>query len=147
MITNTKIADENSENSEWIYDILPIGNKKLFLKGAQKFIYINLLIPMLLCSIAILSFKISFLPLVLNMLYMASSMFFINALFLLFDKRYPFSQKSSKYNSANRLLEVLITSLIGVVLFVAQIFIFQNIVFIIVAIILIFGAAILISLK
>jgi len=147
MVTNTKIADENSDNAEWIYGVLPIDDKKMFLRGVLKFIYINLLLPMIAGSFIILLFKISFLPLFLNLLYMVSAMFFVNSLFLLFDNKYPFSLKASKYNSTSRLIEVFLMALIGAVFFIGQIFIFQNIVFILIAIILIFGASILISKK
>jgi hypothetical protein len=147
MITNTKIADENSENIEWLYEILPIENKRLFLKGVQKFVYINFLMPAFIIALIILSFRIELLPLLLNMLFIASVVYIINSIFLLFDKKYPFSLKISKYNSASRIAEVLLMMLFGVVFFAAQIFIFQNIVFIIIAIILIFGISVLISKK
>jgi hypothetical protein len=137
LITNTKIADENSEDVEWIYQILPIDNKKVFLKGVQKFVNINFIIPVLFLAMAILSVKIELTPLILNMLFISAAVFFVNSTYLLFDKRYPFVLKSSKYNSATKIVEVFITMFIGLGVFVAQIFIFQNVIFVIIAILLI----------
>lgn len=147
MVSSTKIADENSENINWIYEILPVENKKLFLRGTQKFIYINLLLPAFIASTVILSFKIEIKPLLLNMLFIASNVYLINSLFLLFDRQYPFTRPLSKYNSASRLLDVFIMMILGVLVFVAQIFIFQNFIFIIISILLIFGVSVLISKK
>jgi len=147
IISNTKIAEENSENIDWIYEILPIDNRKLFLRGVQKFIYINLLLPAFLIALITLSFRIEPVSLFLNMLFIASAVYLVNSIYLLFDNKYPFALKVSKYNSTGRLIEVILMMLLGAGIFTAQIFIFQNIVFILIAIILIFGASVLISKK
>ncbi len=137
LISNTKIADENSEDIEWIYSVLPIGNKKLFLRGIQKFINIYFIIPVFIAATIILAFKIEPVPLILNMLFMAVFVFFVNSLFLLFDNRYPFTLKSSKYNSASKLIEIFLMMFIGVAIFVVQIFIFKSVIFVIISIIII----------
>ncbi|HEY5122429.1 MAG TPA: hypothetical protein VIK14_01700 [Ignavibacteria bacterium] len=133
-VSNTKIADENSEDVEWIYQNLPVDNKKLFIKGILKFININFIIPVLLAATAILAVKIEMFPLILNMLFMGTMVFFVNSIYLLFDNRYPFVLQSTKYNSVTKIAEVFLTMFIGVAIFVVQIFIFKNVIFVIISI-------------
>ncbi|MCY7362043.1 MAG: hypothetical protein LH629_08270, partial [Ignavibacteria bacterium] len=47
----------------------------------------------------------------------------------LFDKTFPFTLESSKFNSASKFLEILIAMILSAVLFLIQIFVFQNIIF------------------
>ena len=66
MISNAKIADENSPGIDWIYDSLPIESIKYFQNGVFKFIYINLILPVIILIFVLLSFRINIVPLVLN---------------------------------------------------------------------------------
>jgi hypothetical protein len=137
LISNTKIADENSEDVEWIYSVLPIDNKKVFLRGIQKFVNIYFIIPVFLAATLILSFKIEPVPLILNMLFIVLFVFFVNSIFLLFDNKFPFTLKSSKYNSASKIVEVFLMMFIGVAIFVVQIFIFKSVIFVIISLVII----------
>ena len=132
LISNTKISDENTAGMDWLYSILPIDSKMRILMGVQKFLHIYFIIPVIILSGIILSFKINFYSLLLNLIYITSAIFFINSLYSLFDKKFPLTEEYTKYNSASRLLEILITVLLGIVIFVGQIFIFQNVIFIVI---------------
>jgi hypothetical protein len=73
-------------------------------------------------------------PLILNMLFMGTMVSFVNSIYLLFDNRYPFVLQSTKYNSVTKIAEVFLTMFIGVAIFVVQIFIFKNVIFVIISI-------------
>jgi hypothetical protein len=147
LISNTKIADENSEDVEWIYTVLPIENKKVFLRGIQKFVNIYFIVPVFLIAAIILSIKIEPVPLLLNIIFILVFVFFINSLFLLFDNKYPFTLKSSKYNSASKIVEVFLMMFIGVAVFVVQIFIFKNVIFVLISLVIILLLTFFISKK
>lgn len=134
LISNTKILDENTINTEWIYDSLPIENKSLIIKGANKFIYINFILPAILLILILLSFKADFSTVMINIIFVSSAIYFINSVYLIFDKTFPFTLESTKFNSATKFLEVLFSMFLGMILFLIQIFVFQNIIFVIISI-------------
>lgn len=136
MISNTKIMDENTSGTEWIYDSLPIKEKGQVIKGANKFIYINYLLPVTVLIFFLLLIKADFLTVFLNILFISAAVYFINSVSLLFDRIYPFTLESTKFNSSSKFFEILLAMVLGIVLFLIQIFIFQNIIFVLVSVIL-----------
>jgi hypothetical protein len=136
LVTATKIEDENSPGVGWIYSALPVGSIKRLQNANIKFVFVNFIIPVSVILFVILSFKFQVLHLLLNMLYLLSASFMINTIFLMTDKVFPYSLESTKYNSASKLGEILFIMLIGVAIFIAQIFIFENVIFVIIAVLL-----------
>ncbi len=136
LISNTKIMDENTSGTEWIYESLPLKEKGSVIKGANKYVYINYLLPVVILIFVLLCFKADFITVLLNILFVSASVYFINSITLLFDGVYPFTLESTKFNSASKFLEILISMITGVVLFLIQIFVFQNIIFVIISVVL-----------
>jgi len=147
LITNTKIAEENSGEVEWIYDSSPIESEKLFKNGTLKFINVNFIIPVILFITFLLFLRIQPLLVILNMLYITSFLFLINSIMIMFDKKYPFTLESSKFNSASKFLEIIYTIILGIIVFIIQIFIFQNVIFVIIAIAVLLGLTVLLNKK
>ena len=145
MISNTKIADENSMDIEWIYDTLPVESTKYFQNGVFKFIYINLIAPVLILIFLLLSFRINIILLVLNFAFIISVTLFLNSLISMFDKKMPFSLESTKYNSASRFGQIMLTVAAGIVIIVGQIFIFENVIFVIVSVAVFFIISVLLN--
>jgi len=81
------------------------------------------------------------------MLFIMTSVYFILTLKSLTDKTYPFTLESSKFNSASKLVEILFSMLIGVAVFLIQIFVFQNIIFVIIFIVVFLIISILLNKK
>lgn len=133
LISNTKILDENSSDTKWIFDSLPCGNISSYIKGVNSFIYFAMILPMLVLIFLMLLFKSDALTVFLNFIYISCSVYFVISVASLIDKTIPFTLESSKYNSATRFLEVILSMVIGVAVFLIQIFIFQNIIFVIAA--------------
>lgn len=134
LISNTKILDENTSNTGWIYHSLPIKNKRLFIQGSNKFIYLYFILPGIITILILTWIKSDFLTALLNILFIACAIYLINSIILIFDKTYPFTLESTKFNSASKFIDVLGAIFIGVFLFLIQIFVFQNIIFVIVSI-------------
>jgi hypothetical protein len=134
IITNAKIADENSPDISWIYDTMPVYSIKYMQNGIFKFIYINLVAPVIIVIFVLLSFKINLIPLLLNFAFIISATFFLNSLISIFDRKMPFSLEATKYNSASRFGEIMLTALAGIVIIVGQIFIFENVIFVIISV-------------
>lgn len=134
LISNTKILDENSNDTVWIFNSLPIKDKSFVIKGANKFIYIFFIFPAILIIFILLSFKANISVVAANVLFISSGIYFINSVRLLFDNTFPFSMESSKFNSSGKFIEILFSLLLGVILFLIQIFVFQNIIFVIITI-------------
>lgn len=147
LFSNTKIADENSPNSETVFSILPIKDYMQLNLGISKFIYANFYFPLMLVMIALLSISLDMTTIVLNLLYISSALYFLNTIFLLFDKRLPFSLDSSKFNSASKFGEVMFNMLLGLIIFIVQIFVFQNVIFVIGAVVVFTGISLLINRK
>jgi len=145
LITNTKISEENTSDIEWIYNSSPIKNKISFLSGALKFININFIIPVILFITFILFLKVQPVSVILNMFYITSFLFLLNSTLILFDKKLPFTLESSKFNSATKFLEILYTIILGVIIFIVQIFIFQNVIFVLIAIAVLLGLTVFLN--
>lgn len=147
LITTTKIEDENSNDAGWIYSALPVFRLKRLQNANIKFVFFNLILPVTLILFLLLSIKFQFFHLLLNLVYLLASLNFINTTFLMCDKIFPFSLESTKYNSASKLGEILFIMLIGVVIFIAQIFIFENVIFVIISVLLFFVISFLLKQK
>jgi hypothetical protein len=81
------------------------------------------------------------------MIFLLSATFLLNTIFLISDKIYPFSLESTKYSSATKLGEIFFIMLIGAVVFIAQIFIFENVIFVIISVILLLVISFLLKKK
>ncbi|MBK8981250.1 MAG: hypothetical protein IPM38_02755 [Ignavibacteria bacterium] len=136
LISNSKIADENSPNTKWIFDSLPARNVSSYIKGANSFIYFVLVLPMIFLIFILLSFAADLLTVNLNLIFISTAVLFVISVTALFDKTLPFTLESSKFNSATKFLEVILSVFIGLIIFLIQIFIFQNIIFVLSAAIL-----------
>ena len=130
IISNTRIADTNSNDSEWIYRSLPVGGVVQMRLGILKFIMSHLLIPMIIVVGLLLSYRMDPLSIILNLLFATAGVFFISSILYRFDKYYPFTQDSSKMDSASKFIEVLFTIVLALIIFISQLFIFKNIIFI-----------------
>lgn len=144
LISNTKILDDNSNDTEWIYDSLPVKQKSI-IKGANKFIYTILIFPVLAVITVLLSFKADFSTVIYNILFISSGIYFINSVALLFDKTYPFVIENSRFNSASKFIEVFFAMFLGIILFLLQIFVFQNIIFVIITFVFFISASLLLN--
>lgn len=129
LISNTKIMDDMSHETEWIYKTLPTKDINFIIKGASKFIYLVFLLPVLLVLLVALAVKGSFVVSTINTLFVGFGVYFFNSVASLFDKTMPFTLESGKFNSATKLGEIFIAMGLGVILFLIQIFAFQNIIF------------------
>jgi len=147
LFSNTKIADENSPNAETVFSILPIKESMQLNLGISKFIYANFYFPLILVMIALLSIRLDMTTILLNLVYISSALYLLNTIFLMFDKRLPFSLDSSKFNSATKFGEVMFNMLLGIIVFIIQIFIFQNVIFVLGTSFLFFGISFLINRK
>ncbi|MFA5404843.1 MAG: hypothetical protein WC358_07915 [Ignavibacteria bacterium] len=136
LISVTKIEDENSPDVKWIYSSLPLLKMKRIQNANIKFVYANFAFPVIIILFFLLSLKFQIFPLLLNIIFLLLASNALNSLFLIFDRVYPLSLESNKYNSASKLGEILFIMIIGVAIFVAQIFIFENVIFVIISIIL-----------
>jgi ABC-2 type transport system permease protein len=136
LISATKIEDENSPDVKWIFSSLPLLRIKRIQNANIKFVFINFAFPVIIILFLLLEIKFQILPLLLNFIFLLFASNAVNSLFLIFDRIYPFSLESNKYNSASKLGEILFIMLIGIAIFVAQIFIFENVIFVIISIIL-----------
>lgn len=136
IVSNTRIADTNSNDTPWIFDSLPLKGASQIRLGVLKFILIYFLVPLLILMGALLSFKVDILSIVINLLYVTSGVFLISSVLYRFDKNYPFTLDSVKMDSTGKFVEILLTVLFGVIIFISQLFVFKNIIFIIVIILL-----------
>ncbi len=136
IISSTKIQEDISVDVNWIYYTLPILRAKRLQNANLIFVYLNFILPVIVFLFLLLSFKIQIISLLLNLLFLLSVIFFVNSIFLNFDRVFPYSLENSKYNSITKLGEILFLLFIGFVIFIAQIFIFQSVLFIIISIFL-----------
>ena len=134
IVSNTRIADTNSNDTVWIYDSLPLKGASQVRMGVLKFILVYFLIPLVIIMGAFLTFKVDILTIALNLLYVTSGVFLISSVLYSFDRSYPFTLDSVKMDSTGKFVEILLTVLFGVLIFISQLFIFKNIIFIIAAI-------------
>jgi len=145
LISNTKILDESTVDTRWIFDMLPVTNGRLLIKGTYKFIYINFLLPVFLIILILLSFRADLLTVLTNIAFISTAIYFINSVSLLFDKTYPFTLENSKFNSISKFMEIIFAILLGIILFLLQIFVFQNIIFVLISIIIFASLSILLN--
>lgn len=145
LISNIKIADETLSDVRWIYETLPMESSRASFNGAVKFIYLNFILPLTALSIFVLSFRISIIDLIINYIFIFSVGNLFNLFLRKFDCDYPFSVENTKMNSTGRVLEVFFTVIVGVIIFGMQIFIFKNVVYILISLIVIFGATFVIN--
>ncbi|MBI5403955.1 MAG: hypothetical protein HY959_11190 [Ignavibacteriae bacterium] len=130
LVSATKIEDENSQGAAWAFSVLPVSSLKRVINANIKFVYANFIFPVVLLLSLILIFKIPTLALLCNMVFVLTSSYFIISVFFLFDKIAPYSLENSRYNSVSKLGEILLIMLVGIVIFVSQIFIFENVIFV-----------------
>ncbi len=129
LYANTKMALDSDGNVNWIYDSIPVERRK-FLNGIVKFIYVYFVFPVLVIVSLLLIIRLPAEDVLLNVFYLAVFGIFVNSLMNRFDKTYPFSVEITKYNNSSKYLEILIVIFFGIVFFVSQIFIFKNIIFV-----------------
>lgn len=135
LISVTKTEDESSPGIGWIYSSLPILSLKKMQNANIKFVFVNFAFPVLIILFFMLSIKMEIYHLLLNMIFLFTAAYFVNTFFLFFDRVYPFSLESTRYNSISKLGEIFFVMLIGIAIFVAQIFIFENVIFVIISIV------------
>lgn len=145
MYSNSRISDEGSPGSEIIFNVLPIENPHQLNLGIIKFIYANFYFPVLILMTALLLIRIDLTTILVNLAYLTSAIYLLNTIFLTIDKRLPFSLESSKFNSASKFGEVLFNMLLGILIFIIQIFVFQNVIFVSGAIVIFLGVSFLIN--
>ncbi len=145
LYSNTRIADEHSQNSEMIFQMLPIDNPHHLNLGIAKFIYSNFYFPLLILISILLSFKLDGITIFANLAYITAAIYLLNTVFLTVDKRLPFAMDSSRFNSASKFGEVMFNMLLGALIFIIQIFVFQNVIFVIGAVVVFLGVAFLIN--
>lgn len=145
LVSNTKILDDISSDTLWIYENLSIPDKRLMINGANKFVYFNFILPILLLILLALSYAAGLFNVLMNVLFVAVSVYFVLSVGTMFDKVYPFTLESTKFNSASKLLEILFSMLLGVLIFLIQIFVFQNIIFVIIFIVVFITVSILLN--
>jgi hypothetical protein len=145
LYSNTRIADEHSQNSEMIFKMLPIDNPHHLNLGIAKFIYFNFYFPLLILMVILLAVRLDPMTIIFNLAYITSAIYLLNAIFLTVDKRLPFTLESAKFNSASKFGEVMFNMLLGAIIFIIQIFVFQNVIFVIGAVIIFTGISFLIN--
>lgn len=129
LISNTKIMDDITHGTDWIYKSLPQKDGHQILKGVSKFFYLVFFIPVMIILFIVLSARGSIESALINVLFTGFGIYFINSVASLFDKTMPFTIESGKFNSASKLLEIFTAMIIGIILILIQIFAFQNIIF------------------
>ncbi len=136
LIANTKMQIEGTTGIDWLYASLPFTSQKEILSGVNKFLYLYFLMPVLIVLFALLSIRLNPADTALNLIYAFSFISFVDVVFLAFDKQMPFTVETSKSNSAGKYLNIFIVVLLGVVFFVSQIFVFENVIFVFIAVFL-----------
>jgi hypothetical protein len=147
LISATKVEDEKSSGIGWIYSSLPILRNRGIQNANIKFVFVNFAFPVLAILFFLLSIKFPIVNLSVNLLFLLVAVYFINSVFLFFDRVYPYTVESTKYNSVSKLGEILFIMLIGIAIIVAQIFIFENVIFVIISILLFFVISFLLKQK
>lgn len=147
LISNTKISEEVSPDTLWIYKALPVDSISSVTNGIRKYVFINFIIPVIFVLAALMSIRLDFMTVLLNLAYVTAFMLFINSIMQFFDKTYPFTLENSKFNSTSKFIEILFTILLGIIIFVSQIFVFQNIIFVVASVIILTGISVLLNRK
>lgn len=145
MISNTKILDSGTTETEWIYESLPINKKRNIIKGANKYTYVYFIFPVIVLLMILLNFKADFMTVFLNLIFITAGIYLINSIALQFDKTYPLTLESSRFSSVTRFFNIFFSIFLGVILFLIQIFIFQNTIFVIISAVVFIIIAVLIN--
>lgn len=145
IVSNTRIADSNSNDVSWMYESLPVSGPGALRMGVLKFITVYFYIPVALVMGIMLAIKMDPLSIFCNLAYSLAAVFFISSILFSMDKSYPFSLDSVKMDSTGKFVEVLLTIVLGGVIFASMLFIFKSIIFIIIsiAVLLLAGSLIL----
>ncbi|TRZ66762.1 hypothetical protein D4R20_00050 [bacterium] len=143
--TNLKIADEGTPDVKWIFSSLPIYSRKYFLIGAYKLMNVYFIIPVMIILFAIMCIRVSPEMIAVNLAFIFAVTYFINSVIIIFDKTLPFTIESTKYNSVSRFGEIMLTVVFGVVIFVCQIFIFENVIFALITILVLIATSMLLN--
>lgn len=138
LVSATKIEDENSTGASWIFSSLPVSSVKRILNANIKFVFANFAVPIIIILYAVMIFKTDVIALTSNMLFIFSASYLVITIFFAFDSVMPYSLENTKYNSASKFGEILLIMLTGIVIFVSQIFIFENVIFVLAAVIVFF---------
>jgi len=134
-ISNLQIADENSNDVKWIYESLPLESPARIYSGSFKFVFYTFIsVPLIFISIILLvKYPVSYV--IPNILYVLSFTVLLITISFLFVKNFPFTLESNKINSAIKLLDVFVSILFAIGIFVLQFFVFQNNTYIFISII------------
>jgi hypothetical protein len=143
--SNTKIAFEEDENVQSLYSVFPLESKFNFLKGVNKFVNLYLIFPVMFICLALVLFRLQNVDVLLNFFYLYSYLSLADTLYLRYDKIYPFTMQSTKFNNSTKYIHLFGAILLGIVLIASQIFLFKNIIFLITAIFVILVVKVLLN--
>ncbi len=143
--SSTKIAFDDDENVQSMFDVLPVENRFKFLKGVNKFVSLYLVLPVSVICLGLVLFRFMHLDIFLNFIYLFSFISLYNTVSMKLDKVYPFTVPATKFNSSTKYLNVFLAILLGIVLVASQIFVFKNIIFFITAIFVILVVKVLLN--
>lgn len=134
VISNTRIADSNSNGVDWMFESLPVGGPGNLCMGVLKYVAVYFFIPVAFVIGVTLSIKMDVTSIICNLTYALAAVFFISSVLFSMDKSYPLTLDSVRMDSIGKFLEVLLTIVLGGVIFASMLFIFKNIIFIIISI-------------
>lgn len=143
--SSTKIAFDEDENVQSLFDVLPVENRYKFLKGVNKFVTLYLVLPVSVLCLGIVLFRFMHYDILLNYIYLFVFISLYNSLSMRYDKVYPFTVPATKFNNSTKYLNLFAAILLGVVLVASQIFVFKNIIFFITAIFVILAVKVLLN--
>ena len=143
--SNTKIAFEDDESIQSLYSVLPLGSKFNFLKGVNKFVNLYLIFPVMIVCLVLVLFRFPHFDVLMNFFYLYSYLSLADTLYMRFDKIFPFTVQSTKFNNSTKYIQLFGAILLGIVLIASQIFLFKNIIFLIIAIFVILGVKVLLN--
>lgn len=143
--SSTKISFDEDENVISVFNVLPLDSRFNFLKGVNKFVSFNLIIPVALLCLGLVLFRLPHYDVVLNFLYIYVFVSLYNAVSMKFDKVYPFTVPATKFNNSTKYFNLLGAILLGIVLVASQIFVFKHIIFFITAIFVILAVKVLLN--
>ncbi|KAA0209909.1 MAG: hypothetical protein OZ913_06535 [Ignavibacteriaceae bacterium] len=141
-----KTSDPKDKNTQWLFHITNIQIKDAN-AGSFKFLTVFFLIPVVSVVSLIAFFNNSPVSLFLNLLFIASVVLLTGTLYLKTFKEFPFTKNAGTENPFKNFLPLLSSLGITIIVFIVQIFTFQNIIFVISASVIFFIIAILILKK
>ena len=143
--SNTKISLGEDDSIQSLYSVLPIGNKYNFMKGVSKFVNLYLMLPVSIICLGLVLIRFQNYDVFVNFIYLYAFISLVNTLSMRYDKIYPFTVQSTKYNNSTKYIQLFGAILLGIGFIVSQIFLFKNIIFIITAIFVILGLKVLLN--